>query len=93
MPGHRTPRRAGVLRPDLDDAGQTEFARCRAACDDCEAGEDGTPRESLHELVCEHSIAYSRSLVIDDFFTDEENAAMPPVRQRPGAQESRDWPS
>jgi alpha-ketoglutarate-dependent 2,4-dichlorophenoxyacetate dioxygenase len=60
--------------------GQTEFADCRAAYDDW--GAQNGSAEPIENLVCEHSIVWSRSLIIGDFFTEEEKAKMPPVRQR-----------
>ena len=64
------------------EGGNTEFADCRAAWDDWTASSDGVSRDELEDLICEHSIIWSRSLIIGDFFTDEEKARMPPVHQR-----------
>jgi alpha-ketoglutarate-dependent 2,4-dichlorophenoxyacetate dioxygenase len=65
-----------------DGGGETEFADCRDAYDAW--GRDGLspPLEELEDLMCEHSIVWSRSLIIGDFFTAEEKAKLPPVEQR-----------
>ncbi len=65
-----------------DAGGETEFADCRDAFDQWQR-EGRTPAtDELDDLVCEHSIVWSRSLIIGDFFTEEEKAKLPPVRQR-----------
>lgn len=62
--------------------GDTEFADCRDAYDQW-LRDARTPRaDELASLVCEHSIVWSRSLIIGDFFTDEEKAKLPAVPQR-----------
>ena len=39
-------------------------------------------RQTIEDLVAEHSIFHSRALIGFTDFTDEERAAMPPVPQR-----------
>ena len=58
--------------------GDTEFADMRAAYD---ALDDDTKRE-IEDLVCEHSLMYSRGSLGFGEFTDEEKAMFKPVRQR-----------
>lgn len=58
--------------------GNTEFADMRAAYD---ALDDRTKAE-IQDLICEHSLLYSRSAVGFDDFTLEEIANFRPVRQR-----------
>lgn len=60
--------------------GETEFADCRAAYEAWTA--QNASEEPIEDLVCEHSIVWSRSLIIGDFFTEAEKAKLPPVRQR-----------
>ena len=57
--------------------GETEFADLRAAYDAI----DTAIREQIEGVVAEHSIFHSRSLVGYSDFTQEERAALPPVRQ------------
>jgi alpha-ketoglutarate-dependent 2,4-dichlorophenoxyacetate dioxygenase len=58
--------------------GNTEFADMRAAYDAL----DSPTRTLIEDMVCEHSLLYSRgSLGIVDY-TDEERAMFRPVRQR-----------
>ncbi len=58
--------------------GNTEFADMRAAYD---ALDDRTKAE-VEDLVCEHSLMYSRGSLGFDDLTPEERAAFAPVRQR-----------
>jgi alpha-ketoglutarate-dependent 2,4-dichlorophenoxyacetate dioxygenase len=58
--------------------GNTEFADMRAAYD---ALDDETKAE-VEDLICEHSLIYSRSLLGFDEFTAEEKITFAPVRQR-----------
>jgi len=58
--------------------GNTEFADMRAAYD---ALDDDT-RAEIEDLICEHSLIYSRSLLGFADFTAEEKVAFAPVRQR-----------
>src|SRR5262245_31832369 len=58
--------------------GNTEFADMRAAYD---ALDDDT-RALVEDLVCEHSLMYSRGSMGFTELTDDEKAMMTPVRQR-----------
>ncbi len=58
--------------------GNTEFADMRAAYD---ALDEDTKAE-IEDLVCEHSLIYSRSLLGFADFTAEETVTFAPVRQR-----------
>jgi alpha-ketoglutarate-dependent 2,4-dichlorophenoxyacetate dioxygenase len=58
--------------------GNTEFADMRAAYD---ALDDATKSE-IEDLVCEHSLLYSRGLLGFTELTEEEKANFKPVRQR-----------
>ena len=57
------------------DGGNTEFADMRAAYD---ALDDATKAE-IEDLVCEHSLIYSRAQLGFSNFTDEERHSMRPV--------------
>jgi alpha-ketoglutarate-dependent 2,4-dichlorophenoxyacetate dioxygenase len=58
--------------------GNTEFADMRAAYD---ALDDETKAE-VEDLICEHSLIYSRSMLGFADFEEDEKAAFAPVRQR-----------
>lgn len=58
--------------------GDTEFADMRAAYD---ALDEDTRRE-IEDLVCEHSLMYSRGSLGFTDYTDEEKEMFKPVRQR-----------
>jgi alpha-ketoglutarate-dependent 2,4-dichlorophenoxyacetate dioxygenase len=58
--------------------GNTEFADMRAAYD---ALDDATKRE-IEDLVCEHSLMYSRGSLGFLDYSEEEKAMFKPVRQR-----------
>lgn len=58
--------------------GNTEFADMRAAYDAL----DDTTKAEIEDLVCEHSLLYSRGLLGFDELTEEERANFRPVRQR-----------
>jgi alpha-ketoglutarate-dependent 2,4-dichlorophenoxyacetate dioxygenase len=58
--------------------GNTEFADMRAAYDTL----DDELRATAEDLVCEHSLIYSRGSMGFTELTDEERAAFKPVRQR-----------
>jgi alpha-ketoglutarate-dependent 2,4-dichlorophenoxyacetate dioxygenase len=60
-----------------EHGGNTEFADMRAAYD---ALDDATKSE-VEDLVCEHSLIYSRELLGFTDLTPEERATMRPVRQ------------
>jgi alpha-ketoglutarate-dependent 2,4-dichlorophenoxyacetate dioxygenase len=61
----------------VDQGGETEFADMRAAYDAL----DAATKAEIEDLVCEHSLQYSREQLGFDL-TDEERATMRPVRQR-----------
>ncbi|MGD9616211.1 MAG: TauD/TfdA dioxygenase family protein [Alphaproteobacteria bacterium] len=67
-----------IPAPSPKGDGETEFADMRAAYDALSAA----TKEMIDPLVAEHSIFHSRALIGFTGFTDEERAAMPPVRQR-----------
>src|SRR4029077_7935532 len=58
--------------------GNTEFADMRAAYDTL----DDATRAMIEDLVCEHSLIYSRGSMGFTELTEEERAMMKPVRQR-----------
>ena len=58
--------------------GNTEFADMRAAYDTL----DDETRAMIEDLVCEHSLIYSRGSMGFTELTEEERAMMKPVRQR-----------
>jgi alpha-ketoglutarate-dependent 2,4-dichlorophenoxyacetate dioxygenase len=60
-----------------EHGGNTEFADMRAAYD---ALDDATKAE-IADLVCEHSLIYSRETLGFDDLSDVEKATMRPVRQ------------
>ena len=62
----------------VDQGGNTEFADMRAAYD---ALDNATKRE-VEDLVCEHSLMFSRGLLGFTELSDEEKAMFAPVRQR-----------
>jgi alpha-ketoglutarate-dependent 2,4-dichlorophenoxyacetate dioxygenase len=64
--------------PSPKGGGETEFADMRAAYDTLPAA----MKDMVEPLVAEHSIFHSRALIGFTEFTDDERAAMPPVRQR-----------
>jgi alpha-ketoglutarate-dependent 2,4-dichlorophenoxyacetate dioxygenase len=58
--------------------GDTEFANMRAAYDAL----DGRTRQEVEDLVCEHSLIYSRASVGFTELTEEEREIFKPVRHR-----------
>src|SRR5262249_1102691 len=58
--------------------GNTEFADMRAAYDELETA----ARAEIEDLICEHSLMYSRGSLGMTDFTDEERRHFRPVRQR-----------
>jgi alpha-ketoglutarate-dependent 2,4-dichlorophenoxyacetate dioxygenase len=58
--------------------GNTEFADMRAAYDAL----DAATKQEIEDLVCEHSLMYSRGLLGFTDLTDEERRTFAPVRQR-----------
>ena len=63
------------------EGGETEFADARAAYDAWPDTFDGIAKADLDGLVCEHSIIYSRSLIVGDIFSEAEKKQFAPVRQ------------
>src|SRR3954465_2364256 len=64
-------------RTVASEGGNTEFADMRNACDTL----DEKTRAMIEDLVCEHSLMYSRGSMGFTELTDEERAMMRPVRQ------------
>src|SRR3954469_18898605 len=60
------------------DGGNTEFADMRAAYDSL----DEKTRAMVEDMICEHSLMFSRGSMGFAGLTDEERAFMKPVRQR-----------
>lgn len=58
--------------------GNTEFADMRAAYDAL----DAATKAEIEDLVCEHSLIYSRGQLGFSEFSDEERVTFKPVRQR-----------
>ncbi|MBY0321307.1 MAG: TauD/TfdA family dioxygenase [Reyranella sp.] len=58
--------------------GNTEFADMRAAYDDL----DAATKAEIEELICEHSLIYSRGQLGFTEFLPDERVAMRPVRHR-----------
>jgi alpha-ketoglutarate-dependent 2,4-dichlorophenoxyacetate dioxygenase len=75
-----TPAKYSILsgRIVAEKGGDTEFADMRVAYDTL----DDETRALADELVCEHSLMYSRGSMGFTELTDEERAMMKPVRQR-----------
>ena len=75
-----TPAKYSILsgRVVTTSGGNTEFADMRAAYD---ALDEATKRE-VENLVCEHSLIYSRAILGFDDLTPKERAMFKPVRQR-----------
>jgi alpha-ketoglutarate-dependent 2,4-dichlorophenoxyacetate dioxygenase len=65
-------------RITVDQGGRTEFADMRAAYDALDAG----TKAEIEDLVCEHSLLYSRGTLGFTELSDEERAMFKPVRQR-----------
>jgi alpha-ketoglutarate-dependent 2,4-dichlorophenoxyacetate dioxygenase len=65
-------------RITVDHGGRTEFADMRAAYDALDAG----TKAEVEDLICEHSLLYSRGALGFTDLTDEERAKFKPVRQR-----------
>lgn len=75
-----TPAKYSILsgRVVSSVGGNTEFADMRAAYDAL----DERTRAEVEDLVCEHSLIYSRGALGFDELTAEERAMFTPVRQR-----------
>ncbi|MEN3376979.1 MAG: alpha-ketoglutarate-dependent 2,4-dichlorophenoxyacetate dioxygenase [Hyphomicrobiales bacterium] len=65
-------------RTVANEGGNTEFADMRAAYDTL----DDKTRAMIEDMVCEHSLIYSRGSMGFTELTDDEKAMMKPVRQR-----------
>jgi alpha-ketoglutarate-dependent 2,4-dichlorophenoxyacetate dioxygenase len=65
-------------RTIVERGGNTEFADMRAAYDAL----DAETKAEVEDLICEHSLIYSRGLLGFTDLTDEERAKFRPVRQR-----------
>jgi len=65
-------------RTVASQGGNTEFADMRAAYDML----DDATRATVEDLVCEHSLIYSRGSMGFTELTEDEKAMMKPVRQR-----------
>ena len=74
-----TPAKYSLLsgRVVVDKGGETEFADMRAAYDSF----DNATKAEIEDLVCEHSLIYSRELLGFGDLTETEKATMRPVRQ------------
>ncbi len=75
-----TPARYSILsgRVVTTDGGNTEFADMRAAYDAL----DQATKAEIEDLVCEHSLIYSRGQLGFSAFLPDERVAMAPVRQK-----------
>jgi alpha-ketoglutarate-dependent 2,4-dichlorophenoxyacetate dioxygenase len=75
-----TPAKYSLLsaRAIPSKGGDTEFADMRAAYDAL----DEETKTEIEDLVCEHSLMYSRGLLGFSEFSAEEKATFAPVRQR-----------
>jgi alpha-ketoglutarate-dependent 2,4-dichlorophenoxyacetate dioxygenase len=62
----------------VDQGGRTEFADMRAAYDAL----DAATKAEIEDLVCEHSLIYSRGSLGFTELSDEEKKMFTPVRQR-----------
>ncbi len=65
-------------RITVGKGGQTQFCDMRAAYDAL----DGATKTEIEDLICEHSLIYSRGLLGFDDLTSEELAMFRPVRQK-----------
>ena len=74
-----TPAKYSLLsgRVVVDKGGETEFADMRAAYDSF----DTATKAEIEDLVCEHSLVYSREFLGFEDLTETEKATMRPVRQ------------
>src|ERR1700742_4423132 len=75
IPAKFSPLSARVVNPK---GGNTEFADMRAAYD----GLDDETRSEIDDLICEHSLMYSRGSLGFLDYTDEEKEMFKPVLQR-----------
>mgnify|MGYP006097153841 FL=1 len=63
------------------EGGNTEFADARACYDDWLEPFDGIAKDALEDLVCEHSLIYSRLNIVGDIFTAAEKDELAPPQQ------------
>ena len=63
------------------EGGNTEFADARACYDDWQGPFDGIAKEALEDLVCEHSLIYSRLTIVGDIFSAAEKDELAPPHQ------------
>ena len=61
--------------------GETEFADARVCYDEWNGPFSETEKHELEDLVCAHSIIYSRSLISGDIFSEEEKQNFTPSHQ------------
>ena len=61
--------------------GETEFADVRYAYDSWPGSISGVEKCELDDLICEHSITFSRQLIVGDIFSEEDKKSIKPVRQ------------
>ena len=61
--------------------GETEFADARAAYDAWPGSITGITKADLEDLICQHWIVFSRTLIVGDIFTEEDKKRLEPVRQ------------
>jgi alpha-ketoglutarate-dependent 2,4-dichlorophenoxyacetate dioxygenase len=65
-------------RTAVDKGGRTEFADMRAAYDAL----DAATKAEIEDLICEHSLLYSRGTLGFTDLSEQERATFKPVRQR-----------
>jgi len=63
------------------EGGNTEFADARACYDDWIEPFDGMAKDELEDLVCEHSLIYSRLTIVGDIFSAAEKDELAPAHQ------------
>ena len=63
------------------EGGNTEFADARVCYDDWLELFDGIAKDALEDLVCEHSLIYSRLNIVGDIFTAAEKDELAPPQQ------------
>lgn len=63
------------------EGGETEFADARACYDDWTGPFGDTAKDDLEDLVCEHSLIYSKSLISGDIFSEQEKRELKPPHQ------------
>jgi alpha-ketoglutarate-dependent 2,4-dichlorophenoxyacetate dioxygenase len=63
------------------EGGNTEFADARACYDDWPDPFGDIAKDTLEDLICEHSIIYSRSIIVGDIFSAAEKDEFTPPHQ------------